>query len=203
MNRALHVLLAVLLLSSGGAGVSAAAAPNATESKPTGADFVIPVPKPLWFAYQAATRQRDKDRAQLAMTGVFPGLLFTGGVLSPPHRQNSGNCLLRTQDVHLRKSAGFRAVGPKPETVCTHQVDRILHFTQLQYKSAGNWRDIGPVYDDADRNVARMLTEDIEYQCHGTKKTIWRSRTDGYVQDGDQYFSLWVHSNQRSINCGI
>lgn len=170
---------------------------SATESN----SIVLPLPTPAWLMPQG--KFPDLQEKGSAPKGTSPRIPVVPVVPLLPIDRQLNPCRLTTQDVHFRKSTSRRDIGPKPKTTCTRVVERIEHFTQMQYLIAGKWWNHGPVLLDEDANIAELETKDIAIRCLGTASTTWRSATKSKIRDGATQYKLAVTSNASKLNCSI
>jgi hypothetical protein len=112
-------------------------------------------------------------------------------------------CTLTLQNIYLRQSLGYGAVGTKVTTSCSVKVTSITHATYVQKMGFFGWNTEG-TFPASKSNSSSLSQLDIGVTCTNGKSTTWTGFTNGYVvYNGVQYTASASVANGYGIfNCG-
>lgn len=112
-------------------------------------------------------------------------------------------CTLTLQNIYLRQSFGYGAVGTKATTTCSVKVSSISHNTYIQKMGFWGWNTEG-IFPASNSNSSSLTQLDVGVTCTNGISTTWTGFTNGYVMyNGVQYTANVTVANGYGIfNCG-
>jgi hypothetical protein len=112
-------------------------------------------------------------------------------------------CKLQLQNVYLRQSYGYGAVGTKAVTTCTVPVTSIKHDTYIQKSGLFGW-STQKGFSGSSKFSSSFSQLDIAVTCTNGLRTTWTGYTDGVVvYQGVQYYAtVRVANTSATFNCG-
>jgi hypothetical protein len=112
-------------------------------------------------------------------------------------------CKLELQNIYLRQSFGYGAVGTKATTTCSVPVTSITHNTYIQKSTFFGW-STQKVFSGSVRQTSSYSQLDIGVPCTNNLPTTWTGYTNGIVvYQGVQYYaSAMVANGAIQVNCG-
>jgi len=112
-------------------------------------------------------------------------------------------CRLQLQNVYLRQSYGYGAIGTKAVTTCTVPVTSIKHDTYIQKSGLLGWSTQG-FFSGSSKFTSSFSQLDIAVTCTNGLRTTWTGYTNGVVvYQGVQYYAtIRVANTSATFNCG-
>jgi hypothetical protein len=112
-------------------------------------------------------------------------------------------CKLQVQNIYLRQSYGYGAVGTKAVTTCSVAVTSISHDTYIQKMGLFGWNTQN-IFSGNSRFTSSYSQLDIAVPCTNGLKTTWTGYTNGVVvYQGVQYYAtVRVANISDTFNCG-
>lgn len=112
-------------------------------------------------------------------------------------------CVLNLQNIYLRQSFGYGAVGTKATTTCSVKVTSISHYTYIQKLGFWGWNTEG-FFPASNSNSSSLTQLDVGVTCTNGISTTWTGYTNGYVMyNGVQYTASVTVANAYGVfNCG-
>jgi hypothetical protein len=180
MNRIRIFLISILLTTTSFWNLEIGRA--ADPVKPTAAEIITSDSQTV--EYQPAPQ--DRLRTTTKSSGVLP---------SP--------CVLQVQNIYLRQSFGYGAVGTKAITTCSVPVTSISHDTYIQKMGLFGW-NTQRLFSGSSKLTSNFSQLDIAVPCTNSLKTTWTGYTSGViVYQGVQYYAtVRVANVSDTFNCG-
>lgn len=112
-------------------------------------------------------------------------------------------CKLQVQNIYLRQSFGYGAVGTKAITICSVPVTSISHDTYIQKMGLFGWNTQG-LFSGNSKLTSNFSQLDIAVLCTNNLKTTWTGYSSGVVvYQGVQYYAtVRVANVSDTFNCG-